>query len=196
MKKSNIDNVIESIKKLNSELEPIIKNIKSEITKESLWTSFSIDKINDMNFKKCKNKAGLYFFQVRFEGGIDEYLESNNIFETIDRAWNEDERGSIPPIVKERFDVLKSKLLKGEWFYFYLGKSNNLEKRIMEHLGTKGSKSTSKLNLYNIKNSLFKNCEFKIKIKELNEFKEEEYYWVISKVEKDLRKKLNPICGK
>ncbi|WP_102398932.1 hypothetical protein [Haloimpatiens massiliensis] len=63
----------------------------------------------------------------------------------------------------------------------------------MEHLGVKGAISTSKLNLCKIKNRLLKNCEFRMKIKE---FKKGEYYWVISKIERNLRKELNPICGK
>lgn len=197
MNKNNIDSIIESIKNLNIKLEPIVKKMKSEIIKEKGWISFSINEIDSLNFEKYKNKSGVYFFQVRLKSGSEEQLESNNIFEIIEKAWNEDERGAIPPIVKERFNEARNKsLINGDWSFFYLGKSNELEKRVMEHLGVKGPISTSKLNLCKIKNRLLKNCEFRIKIKELNDFKKGEYYWVISKIERDLRKELNPICGK
>ncbi|WP_102398933.1 hypothetical protein [Haloimpatiens massiliensis] len=63
MNKNNIDSIIESIKNLNIKLEPIVKKMKSEIIKEKGWISFSINKIDNLNFEKYKNKSGVYFFK-------------------------------------------------------------------------------------------------------------------------------------
>ena len=58
-----------------------------------------------------------------------------------------------------------------------------------------GESTTSSLRLNEIDSRIFKNAEYKISTLNLEKFNGDNY-WVVSKIEKNIREELNPICGR
>ncbi|MEG1008564.1 MAG: hypothetical protein RSF67_01870, partial [Clostridia bacterium] len=120
-------------------------------------------------------------------------INEKNIYMYLQEEWKKDKRINIPPMVKKMINLHKFNEYIDRWLPFYIGKTQDMGNRFAEHL--LGKSTTSGLRIAEIKTGLFKVCSFRLSVIELDEYKDDNY-WVVSKIEKNLRGKIKPICGK
>lgn len=194
-KKDGLKDIIDTLNcSIDKNIELYVKNLKNE----NDWIEFSIADIKSINLNKYNKISGIYYFQVKFEDDFEKYNNKKSLIDKVATEWEYGNSGNYPKINKERMSTRDINSYKNrKWIPFYLGKSKELDKRLEEHLtGAEKGESTYKLNLQNNTNELFKNAKYRVKIIEIEELKEDKYYWVLTRIESELREKLNPICGK
>jgi hypothetical protein len=172
------------LEKLNTKIEKYAKAIDFEKYKEIV--NFKLSELNDDIIANLDcNEKGIYFFEIKKSDSIKTIEEWKKNFA---EKWEEESTCKSPKIISKR--VRKIKELE-EWIPFYLGKSENIQKRIKEHLSLRADSTTYALKLSSRNN--LSNETFRIKI-----FKIDTKYYdlVMGKIEYILREKLNPIVGK
>lgn len=181
------DNItLEMIKKLNDRL---IKESNGYIRSFQEIKTFNLGEINNIIVDNHRKKCGIYFFEIKFNGLV---LDEEEIYDRLKIEWEKDLRVHIPKIIKNM--VSKNDFSNEDtWIPFYLGKSNDMGVRFEEHLI--GKSSTSGLRLSEIKSGLFLNASYRLNAIELDGYKGDNY-WVVTKIEKILREKMSPICGR
>lgn len=192
-------------KELTNKLNDIDKIMDKQVIKckeyleceDNKWICFKIDTINIENFSKYKNKGGIYYLQIKFNGKLNKFNNKEKIFDLLVKEWKSDNRNKIPNIIKKRRHKYDKEYLKGDnWIPFYIGKSNNFGNRINEHFNKEISSETYSLKLNCITSDFFKDCDYRIKFIEMTQLVEDKYYWSVVNIESKLREKLHPICGK
>lgn len=164
----------------NLDKEVILKQILDDINK----SQFNIN----INSKAIPNQFGLYAFFIKPRtryGSI----------KTLEDDWINQEFSNYPKIIKKRFER-DSK--KEEWIPFYIGKSEKVGKRILEHLNHQKNHATYGLKLKDRVDFKLKN-EIKVGYWLLPENERtpvEIKQYIITNFEMVLRKKLNPWIGK
>lgn len=181
--------VINLINTLNSKLAQKTTTYIKELKKNNnILKEFKLSNVENLSDLIDENKeiCGIYYFQIKFN---DDIPEDNTKADFLINKWN-DKRKHIPPIIKKNID---NKVKRDCWIPFYLGKCKEVYGRVKEHLV--GESTTSSLRLNEIESRIFKNAEYKISILNLEEFSGCSY-WVVSKIEENIREELNPICGR
>lgn len=178
----SLNEIVEKIDSLWSELdkESIVNQILDEVFKNKSNISQNIDHI--------PNQFGLYIFFIKPK---EEYTS----IEMLAKDWIDGGFSNYPKIIKNRFEI-NTKM--EDWIPFYLGKSEEVGKRIGEHLNHHKNHAT-----YGLKFN--ERSDFKLK----NEIKVG--YWllpvnekipceikqfIITNFEKEIRNRLNPWIGK
>lgn len=184
------DEVISLINTLNTELDKKTKGYINELKKNNnLLKEFKLSNVENLSdlIDESKEICGIYYFQIKFN---DDIPQDDTKADFLISEWKKNKRENIPPIIKMNID---NTIKRGQWIPFYLGKCQEVYKRLEEHLV--GKSTTSSLRLKQIENGIFRNAAYKISKLNLDEFKGSSY-WVVSKIEKNIRKELKPICGK
>lgn len=191
------DELIKQLDKIDDILDKQVEKYKQYLEKEdNNWIEFNLQNLNVNNFKADKNKGGIYYLQIKFNGQLDDLTSKSKIFDKLIKEWKYDERMNIPNIIKGRQSNHDRNDLKSKWVPFYLGKSNKFGDRMEEHFNRPGDCKTYGLKLNCIKNNFFSACSYRIKFMELHHLVDDKYYWSVVNIESKLRGKLHPICGK
>lgn len=197
MKSSHCNkDIIECIKELNAKLEieseKYSKDIQSLQPEEFELIDEDIKRIEEYS-KNYNKKAGIYYFQIKFNKKNNQHnrkLTSNYLA----KQWDSGKRQHIPRIIKEKVNTYNS-IIYNRYYPFYIGKSADLGKRIREHLSLGAKSKTAGLKLDKINSGIFKDASYRLGILDLDDFAGE-CYWVVEKIEANLRESINPICGK
>ena len=194
----NKESINDIIDKLNCSIDKKVESYLHKLKSGTNWIEFSYSDIESIKLTKFNKMCGLYYFEVKFKDNFEQFTNNKSLIDKIAVDWKNGCSGKCPQINKERMHTRDIKSYKNSnWIPFYLGKSKELDNRLEEHLtGAEKEEGTYKLNLQHNKNELFKNAKYRAKIIEVKELKEDKYYWVLTRIESELREKLNPICGK
>lgn len=175
----------------NNLWEHFDKTIFSETEMDIITNHLCFKKklIEFQNYNTISNQFGVYIFYVKPHVKF-------TLHSLIDE-WTEPNYSKYPKVVKTRFNTHKN--INTENFYpLYIGKAEKLGKRIKEHIEHKGKGATYSLKLNGRDNFTKENISFSYwKLpKELNEHPKAIKQFIITELEKKLRKKLNPWIGK
>lgn len=192
------ETITECIDKLNSIITEDIKNYLKYFRNENYWKEFSFNDISSLDIAALSNNCGIYYIEINFNKKLNDFTNKEKLIKHVAEEWEKGSTGKCPKINKERMQTRNKEDYKNEtWVSFYLGKSKKLNERLEEHLtGAEKGFNTYKLNLKKNTSELFKNSRYRIKTIEIEKLKGDKYYWVITRIESELREKLNPICGK
>lgn len=188
--KMEIDNILISIQNscdsfISQNIENVLVQLeKNMVTINTDFSEFKIDKLES-------NSWGVYVFYSNPKMSIANYEDLNNLWQTN----KDDKRLHSPMAIKGRF----KSLTKGELACMYVGKSEDLLKRISQHIH-----QTTKYTTYGLKISehdrlhgdfIFSYSYFVIKNKPSEKYKDGMKCLIVT-LEKHLREKLRPLFGK
>ncbi len=181
---------MKKIENIDIELTPVLTKLKSnrmietivnELNDKSRTILFTLD-CKKEDFSSIPTNSGLYLFETKKDS-------AEEISEWISNLWIEKVIKFTPSIKKKRIIANAN----NEWIELYLGKCNNVHKRIIEHIFLEGHKQTYALKLKaRIKN--LEKQQFRIKwfcFGQINE-----YHTISSILESEIRKRINPIIGR
>ncbi len=178
------------LKNLNDEIENFAKSLKFQIVVQEFTFSKLTEDLITEQIKKI-DFQGIYFLEIHKGSEISDF---ENWRQNFEKKWKKDIVKKSPLISPKRLKN-NSKFIDFntvEWLPFYIGKSQNIKKRIKEHLyslSIESSTSALKLNhRINLHEEIFRLSIVKIDTKH--------YDLVMHKVEQVLRDKYNPIIGK
>ncbi len=182
MKKiENIDIELTSVlTKLKS--NRMIETIVNELNDKSRTILFTLD-CKKEDFKSIPTNSGLYLFETKKDS-------AEELSEWISNLWIEKVIKFTPSIKKKR---IKEKSIDEDWIELYLGKCENIHRRIVEHIFLEGHKQTYALKLKARIKKLEKQ-QFRVKwfcFGQINE-----YHTISSILESEIRKRINPIIGR
>lgn len=166
---------------LNSELTEIAGDLEFEPICE-----FNMATAKEIPWEKIRSK-GIYLVEIQnnlehdsFEDWLKEFQDEWEMKEYKMRF--------VPNLKKKR---IKMHAELKEWMPIYLGKSRNIEKRIYEHIFIDLQRNTFALKLNSRDNMHNKNFRLSVlKVETAN------YDWVVPKLERYFRDKINPLIGK
>ncbi|TYP99757.1 hypothetical protein C7447_101361 [Tenacibaculum adriaticum] len=175
----NIENFSFKLQQSWDELLPVLKKDSLKHFKKNTF------KLEDSNFQNIPKKAGVYLFSIKPKNNFD-----LNFFK---KQWIEDKTVNFPSIRKNISDYF----IKDNWNVFYIGKSEKLQERILKHYNDSYKSSTYGLKLLERK-WLVKIAEIRVSFYELshNNSSKEVIQFIITNLEKELRKDLKPWVGK
>ncbi|WP_336071009.1 hypothetical protein [Mesoflavibacter sp. CH_XMU1404-2] len=154
------------------------------------FTEFRLSGKKEINFDKLNKTKGIYLFEIKNSKSLffqDWIIEFKNNFKIPKHNYSQN---WAPNISKSRLKTYSNEKLN--WIPLYLGKSENMKKRINEHIDSNIGKAPSALKLkqrYNLSEELFR-LKY-IKLCNLNN-----YTTISSIVEKQLQNKIKPIVGR
>jgi len=165
---------------INDELEVFAKEIKFNNGVEFKLNDYETDL-----FTIPKKVKGIYFFEIKKS---DSSLSFNVWIDKFREKWDIDHVRNRPTLRKKSLSNLLG--YSEEWIPFYIGKSNNIQNRVGQHISLENT-STYALKLItmgNLTNEIFRLSYINIDT--------EHYDLVMPKIEQVLRDKYHPIIGK
>jgi hypothetical protein len=171
----------EKLTLLNQELTEVASKLEFQAICE-----FNMATAKKIPWDKLKYK-GIYLLEIQNE---TEHETFENWVENFQVEWEKEEyKWRFVPNLKKKRIKMHSELK--DWIPIYLGKSRNIEKRIYEHIFIDLKRNTFALKLNSRDNMHDKNFRLSImKIETAN------YDWVVPKLERFFRDKINPLIGK
>ena len=167
-------------KKIIKEFEIQEKPIKNSLEYEVKYLKTTIGNIN------IPSKPGVYYFEVHFL--------KKTCKKTFINKWGKHKYS--PAANKENINIKERKLIN--WVPFYIGKSKELKERVTQHIKFPNCKTTYALRLSE-KKDLLKTLNIdKIRIRyfELDDFSNNDIYFMVEQFEREVRNKFKPIVGK
>ena len=166
---------------LNNQLTQIASELKFESVCE-----FNMENAKEIPWEKIRSK-GIYLVEIQNDSDHESFKDWVEEFQT-EWEMKEYKMRFVPNLKKKRIKMHSE--LK-EWMPIYLGKSRNIEKRIYEHIFIDLHRNTFALKLNSRENMHDKNFRLSVlKVETAN------YDWVVPKLERYFRDKINPLIGK
>lgn len=177
---------------INTQATILINLIRKELE------NVSFQEVCEFNLKDWESKikedelkfGGIYLFEINKEYSNISY---QNWLEKFKEKWENDEIKKSALIYQNRFEILLYNEPEDKWLPFYIGKSENVFKRIKEHITKDKNSSTSALKLNSRKS--VEASSFRLKVLRV-EVDKENYNLILTEIEKRLREKHNPLVGK
>ncbi len=175
-----------------TEIDQKLTTINKELTQAAATLKF--DPICEFNMTTASNipwdklqHKGIYLIEIN---NSTKHQTIGDWVEAFQAEWELEEykRRFVPNLKKKRIKMHSE--LK-EWMPIYLGKSRNIKKRVYEHIFIDLHRNTFALKLNSREN--MQNKSFRLNILKIDT---ENYDWVVPKLEKYFRDKINPIIGK
>lgn len=163
--------------------------------------------------------AGLYFFEINlqsfYKDHIDSYIKTKpytsitnsdkrNYFYTIlNILWmsnTERMNSKYPKLIKKRFEYhfklrpYKNNFENNDWIPLYLGISQNIQERILEHINC--DTDTFSMKLSHLSKTAFKEIPMRISISEIPNITLNRRYMIVKEIESILREELHPLVGR
>jgi len=186
-----------------------IDKLKDLNSVENLEIVFDQDEPPEFAGKNISNTYGIYMFWADFSKWKKETVNPlQNLIAEFSGVWDDKDNwgiskdckgyGKFPKAIGERIEKLFDLTDNGEQadieaIPFYLGKAENVATRVKQHFNLEATSTTYALKL-NERASFFKGIKFTVAWLALDVKKDE--YFIVDKIESELRKKLNPIIGK
>ncbi len=147
------------------------------------------DSVDDIALSEL---SGIYYIEAKLSFSTAKALDE------FGGLWGKIRSKKQLPSWVSRYYVKRGKvhtkaIRNNEYIPFYLGKSENIKKRVVEHLSADVTSETYSLKL-NLRPDIVRDIEFRISFYELNITSDA--YFGIELVERELRKIFNPIIGK
>ncbi len=164
------------------------KSLDKELILKDIFYSFSQTKVSIYSFSNFPNDFGIYIFFVKPEHVFKDC-------ESLMDVWNIDSFRKYPKVIKKRFRECEA---KDGWFPFYIGKSENLGKRVNEHLSHHSQHATYGLKLKD-RTEFLRNNKIEVgfwKLPEMESVPREIKQFIITNLEFILRDKMKPLVGK
>jgi hypothetical protein len=172
---------------LNSICNEYIKPVKKHLLESSIEVNINEEKIEINTNSKS---IGLYLIQIK---PID-----NEYFKHFETNWlNEKKSKFSPNLIQSRFENNKPITLNN-LYPFYLGKAEDIQKRINEHFFHNIENPTYSLKLKH-KTDLIKSALFYYSFFEINMTvgqNKPSIQFILTNLESELRKEINPWIGK
>lgn len=163
--------------------------------------AFIEDCINELNKKvpiyfrskdwcfKLFDSPGIYLFWVKF---------ANKDLSDFQNSWESAKKtiSYYPQFNKKRAEKAEKQYNLEDYLPFYLGKSENIKSRVIQHIDLKGNKTTYALKLKAICKDQENIGQNQFFVSQLRFPFSDESYFLLDIVEKELRNRLNPIIGK
>ncbi|KGO94725.1 hypothetical protein [Flavobacterium subsaxonicum] len=155
---------------------PVTFIANKEVDKESITTTIPANK-------------GVYLIEIKIvdtDATFDEWLAG------FEKILNHERysKSNVPSLKKLRCKSHRTVKL-GEWFPLYIGKSKNIQKRVLEHLHLRLEQRTTGLKLTNREE--FHGNSFRISTIVLDVIN---YDIIATEFERQLRNRINPILGR
>lgn len=178
---------------LNTNWKALLPNLIKE-AKKAFETKILIDFKNQsfLNLNEVPNSFGIYLIEVfpkeNFSGS--DFLKNWKSYQGIDKIKC--------PNISSSFNTKEN--VKNKWNNFYIGKSENLKKRVNEHCFHELNCTTYSLKL-KTRSELIETCNFSLayyELKNIDPFlnNKEIVQFVITNLERELRKEIKPWVGK
>ncbi len=186
-------NLIESLNLLSGIREQITKKeIIDSLESQLCSTNRTLDVFGEIDELNLSELPGIYYFEARFP------FKTQKKFNEFGDKWGRYRAKEKLPIGISRFYENRAsrhlKTVESEGFVpFYLGKAQNIEARIVEHLNGSTTSDTYSLKLKS-RPKIIEGIEFKISYIELDI--NIDAYFGVELLERSLRERLNPIIGK
>ena len=171
----------EQLTTLNNQLTEIASNLKFEPVCE-----FDMATAKEIPWEKIRSK-GIYLVEIQNDSDHSSFNDWVQEFQT-EWEMKEYKMRFVPNLKKKRIKMHSE--LK-EWMPIYLGKSRNIEKRIHEHIFIDLKRNTFALKLNSRDN--MRDKKFRLSVLRVETAN---YDWVVPKLEKYFRDKINPLIGK
>lgn len=185
-----IDSLLDTIQKsCNDFITLNLNNILAQIeeNKKTIDNNFSEFKIENIN----NNSWGVYVFYINPKKKIPTYNDLNNLWETDLK----DKRLHSPKVIKSRFNALNI----GQSTCLYVGKSEDLEHRISQHIHQRTKYTTYGLKISEHdrlhSDNTFSYSYFIIKTNPTDNIRDGMKCLLVT-LERHLRTRLNPLIGK
>lgn len=170
---------------LTKQFELLNKVIDETLLKQICQFNLN-EHLNEIPWGELKY-SGIYLFEIKNNGKFSSFEDWINDFKI---GWRDTKYlKQFTPDLKEI--RIKSHTELNEWIPLYIGKSRNIEARIHEHIFKEIDKTTFALKLLartNLHNDSFRLSTLKMDVSN--------YDAIVSRVEWQLRNKINPIAGK
>jgi len=179
---------LKSFEKLWAETKSLIdKNHTFQDIKNHLQTNQL--PISNRKYKSLMNKYGIYIF----------YIKPTKVYtyESLCEDWIQLSYDKYPKVIKKRFNQYPS-IDKETWYPFYIGKCENLGKRMHEHINHRDKTSTYSLKLNGRKNFNSNNLTYSYWLlpDEAMSCPDEIKQFLLTQLEQQLRQELKPWIGK
>lgn len=178
----NIDEIDNALTKLFDDLTALTEHIElHEIAEFHLNEAEAKTLCSDLSY------PGIYLIEIKNNGQHATFKDWIAHFKSL---W-EDERfvgTHCPKLIKKR---IEAHLELQKWMPLYIGTSENVGKRIKEHLYKELHQSTYALKLMardNLKQELFRLSTYPVKV--------DNYEAIMPRMERQLREDLKPLIGK
>lgn len=185
-------NLSDFLYQLNTNWKSLLPTLILE-AKKSFKSKVPVDFNNQSFLDKIPNTFGLYLFEVFPKNDFSKVYFLNNW-----KSYKDVNNIKCPTITStfKDFDVN----LRSEWNSFYIGKSENLRTRVKEHCFHELNCSTYSLKLKR-RDELIDTCNFSLSYYDLKDIEpflknKEILQFVITNLERELRKEIKPWVGK
>lgn len=187
---------MKSITEIINEISDLSESLKSNDVGTKISTLLkdsakTIDVLSTAGTKEISEEAGLYYFEAQFPfTTLKELHEFGNEW---GRHLGQNLPSGVSRYYKSRANKQKELLAKKKYIPFYLGKSENIKKRIITHITGSNESTTYSLKTKSRPN-LIQNINFRLGTLSLDI--NTSGYFCIELLEKNVRELLNPIIGK
>lgn len=184
-----IEEIINKAAELRSKL--IAANIIDIIFQKMVESRHIFSLMDESPFEGVDSKPGIYFFEVKFP-----FIEKEKLGE-FGTSWGlAKAKGLIhdcPRYYKGRVKPNLDALRRGDFVSLYIGKQENIQKRLNSHLNDELSSTTYGLKL-KARWKILQGCEFRASWVAFDI--PPEAYFCIELLENAIRAKVNPLLGK
>lgn len=192
-----MNNPNQAIQAFDDFIKKEVETLKDGITSlDFIESSIEPFKINNElereYFANIIEKKGLYLFEIKIAESIEE-VDLEKFLENIVDLWNDETNKIInsPAIIKKRIKERKTST-DNIWLPLYIGKSQELKSRIIQHIFSPASEKTYAMKLNQRTN--LNNFTFRVRTINLDYITN--YDFIVPYLESHLREKYNPIIGK
>lgn len=175
----------EILEKALEDLSIKLKNYANDKIKFTVGEKFELEKYHISLLKVPKKVKGVYFLEILNE---NRSLDFKEWMEDFRKKWDNASIKNRPALVDKRIE--KHSGIK-DWIPFYMGKAENIQFRVDQHITLRAESSTYALKLgamENLKKETFRLSYVAIDTKH--------YDVIMHKIEQLLRDKYHPIIGK
>jgi hypothetical protein len=190
-------NYTKTLKAFDQEISKYVRQIQDELNSITFNSEESITFVNQSDFDgkeifNATNQKGLYLFELNLDSVKLKNANNSDKIENFANNWSTEKLSTF--YASKIVDIRMKKQLScppDQWLPVYIGKSEDLDKRIKEHINKPPASKTYAMKL-NHRTSMH-GLEFRVTKIVLNI---DNYDFIVPYLERVLRDKYLPIVGK
>ena len=185
IKQPKLDKLIFASDRVSFEVDKLIPRYKKILSKRFIYVN------KDFDLDLVPKNPGIYYFEASFRNFL--YDEDMKFVDAFSNLWDEtSENINVSALNKKRIKNYDSRIQSNEWVPFYLGKEQNLNSRLEQHIFSPTNNSTYALRL--VDRGLIDTIDFRVTFVPINLYGPQ--YRNMQDLESGLRKLILPIVGK